>query len=282
MTQKIVFLDIDGTLANRNHVPLSARWACRKARQNGHLLYICTGRARIQISPRLLKMGFDGVISSGGGYIETTGPGQPPKLLFHGALEKKTLRRLLDYLNARQAPYLLELPHKVLASPSFKPYFDRLFAGMSWSPRACMERLFIRFVFRRREYGETEPQEDVYKVVFMESNGLTFEAVQQEFGGECELFRNSIPIKNMKGGEISPRGVHKGAALEKVIAYHGIARENAIALGDSDNDRTMLECAGVGIAMGNADEFLKQIADDVTDAIGKAGLAKAFKKYGLV
>ncbi|MHB9290990.1 putative Phosphatase YwpJ [Hollandina sp. SP2] len=282
MTQKIVFLDIDGTLANHNHVPLSARRACCKARQNGHLLYICTGRARIQISRRILKMGFDGVISSGGGYIEITGQGQAPKLLSHAALEKKTLRRLLDYFNARQTPYLLELPGKVLASPSCKPYFDRLFAGMSWSPRACMERLFLWFILHRREYGEIDPHEDVYKVVFMEFDGLTFEAVQQEFGGECELFRNSIPIQNMKGGEISPRGVHKGSALEKVIAYHGISRENAIALGDSDNDRTMLECAGVGIAMGNADEALKQTADDVTDAIGKGGLAKAFKKYGLL
>ncbi|MDR2797373.1 MAG: Cof-type HAD-IIB family hydrolase [Treponema sp.] len=282
MNQKIVFLDIDGTLANHNYVPLSARWACRKARQNGHLLYICTGRSRVQISRRILKMGFDGVVSSGGAYIETAGQGQASQLLFHTSLEKKTLLRLRDYFNARQTPYMLELPSKVLASPYLKSYFDRLYTGISLNPRVCMERLFIRFIFHHLAHGETDFQEDVCKVVFMEFNGLTFEMVQQEFGGECELFRNSIPIQHMKGGEISPRGVHKGAALEKVIAYHGIPRENAIAIGDSDNDRTMLECAGVGIAMGNADEALKQIADDVTDTSGKAGLAKAFKKYGLV
>ncbi|MDR0722648.1 MAG: Cof-type HAD-IIB family hydrolase [Treponema sp.] len=282
MNQKIVFLDIDGTLANHNHVPLSAQRACRTARQNGHLLYICTGRPRVQISRRILKMGFDGVVSSGGAYIETTSPGRAPTLLFHASLEKKILYRLRDYFNARQTPYLLELPGKVCASPYLKSYFDTLYTGMSWSPRIGMERFFIHFFFRHLIQGEIDSQEDVCKVVFMEFNGLTFEAVQQEFGGECELFRNSIPIQNMKGGEISPRGVHKGAALERVIAYHGIPRENAIAIGDSDNDRTMLECAGVGIAMGNADEALKQIADDVTDTSGNAGLAKAFKKYGLV
>jgi Cof subfamily protein (haloacid dehalogenase superfamily) len=282
MKQKMVFLDIDGTLAEHNHVPLSARRACRIARQNGHVLYICTGRSRVQISRGLLKMGFDGVVSSGGAYIETLGPGKAPKTLFYASIEKKTLCRLRDYFNARRIPYMLELPGKVLASPYLKPYFDHLYAGMALSPRVCMERLFIRFIFQHLVQGEIGPQEDVCKVVFMEAQGLTFEAVEEEFRGECELFRNSIPIRHMKGGEISPLGVHKGAALEKVAAYHGISRENTIAIGDSDNDRTMLEWAGVGIAMGNADKALKQSADDVTDTIGNAGLAKAFKKYGLV
>ncbi|MDR2398210.1 MAG: HAD hydrolase family protein, partial [Spirochaetaceae bacterium] len=66
MNQKMVFLDIDGTLADHNYVPRSARRACREAREKGHLLYICTGRPRIQISPHILKLGFDGVVSSGG------------------------------------------------------------------------------------------------------------------------------------------------------------------------------------------------------------------------
>jgi Cof subfamily protein (haloacid dehalogenase superfamily) len=280
--QKLVFLDIDGTLAERDHVPLSARRACRKARQNGHLLYICTGRARVQISPRILKMGFDGVVSSGGAYIETAGADKVLRLLFHTSFERAILPRLLEYLNAGKTPYMLELPGSVFAGPYLKPWFERVYAERPRTFRAFMEKLFLRLVFRAMVPGDPPSWDGVCKVVFMETGGLTFEDVQREFGDVCELFRNSIPIQNMKGGEISPRGVHKGAALEKAAAYHGIAREDTIALGDSDNDRTMLEWAGVGIAMGNADETLKQAADDVTDPIGKAGVAKAFKKYGLI
>ncbi|MDR2151086.1 MAG: Cof-type HAD-IIB family hydrolase [Spirochaetaceae bacterium] len=282
MNQKIVFLDIDGTLADRNRIPSSARRACREARKNGHLLYICTGRPLIQISSQILKMGFDGVVSSGGACIETANTDKVRKILFQASFEEKTVRRLLDYLNAGKTPYMVELSDKVLAGPYLKPWLERVYTSRSWNLRMFMEKLFMRFFFRRLVAGEPSAEEDVCKVVFMESGGPTFEDIKREFGDECELFRNSIPIQNMKGGEISPRGIHKGAALEKVAAYHGIAREDTIALGDSDNDRTMLECAGVGIAMGNADEALKQRADDVTDTLENHGLAKAFKKYGLL
>jgi Cof subfamily protein (haloacid dehalogenase superfamily) len=285
MNQKIIFLDIDGTLANHNHVPWSAKRACRKARKNGHILYICTGRPRKQISPNILKVGFDGIVSSGGACIETKGEGRSTKLLFHASFERTALLRLIDYLKAGKNPYMIELPGEVFAGPYLQPWFDQIYTERPRTFREFIEKIFLRFFlsfFHRLSPGEPDSWDDVCKVVFMESGGAAFEDIQREFGGEFELFRNSIPIKQMKGGEISPRGIHKGAALEKVAAYHGMTRENTIALGDSDNDRTMLEYAGVGIAMGNADESLKQTADDVTDTVGNAGLAKAFKKYGLM
>jgi Cof subfamily protein (haloacid dehalogenase superfamily) len=284
VNQKIIFLDIDGTLADHNHIPLSAWRVCRKARKNGHLLYICTGRPRVQISPSILRAGFDGVVSSGGAWIETmdTAKGTNPQVLFHTSFEKKFICRLINYFKSYKTPYMLELPGKVLAGSYVKPWLDALHAGTRWTLRAVTEKIFTRIIFRSLVEDDPDSWDEVCKVVFMEPAGLTFEDVEREFQGECELFRNSIPVKGMKGGEISPLGVHKGAALERVIAYHGIDRENSIAIGDSDNDRTMLECAGVGIAMGNADDTLKQIADDVTDTIENAGLAKAFKKYGLV
>jgi hydroxymethylpyrimidine pyrophosphatase-like HAD family hydrolase len=227
-------------------------------------------------------MGFDGVVSSGGAYIETAEPGQAPKLLFRAFFEQKTLRRLLDYLNAGKNPYMIELPGKVFAGPYLKSWFDTVYAGQPRTFRTFMEKIFMRILFRKLVQGEPSSGDSVCKIVFLESGGVDFEALQKEFGGECELFRNSIPVSYMKGGEISPRGVHKGSALEKVAAYHGASREDTIAFGDSDNDRTMLEYAGVGIAMGNADQTLKQGADDVTDTIGNDGLAKAFKKHGLI
>ena len=96
------------------------------------------------------------------------------------------------------------------------------------------------------------------------------------------MFRGSIPIFGEAGGEVSMRGIHKGFAVEFLLKHYGMNRLDAIAIGDSDNDRKMLEAAGVGIAMGNADEDLKKSADYVTDRIENAGLAKAFEKYNLV
>ncbi|MDR0706515.1 MAG: Cof-type HAD-IIB family hydrolase [Treponema sp.] len=263
-SRKLIFLDIDGTLTPYiNHVPASALAACRAARNNGHLLYIATGRSRSHIHESIIAVGFDGIICSGGAYIEIEG-----QAVFSAFMPQAQLERLIAYFNGRNASYSLELPEKVIASPQF----------YSFAPRALLRML-------RNSYaplGETFDKERVCKLVFMESKDVRFEDVQNEFGADCELFRNSIPIPGMSGGEISAKGVHKGSAAAWVARYHGMDRADAIAFGDSDNDRAMLEYAGVGVAMENGDEALKRMADDVAGHVRRGGLAKAFKKYGLV
>ncbi|MDR1325315.1 MAG: Cof-type HAD-IIB family hydrolase [Treponema sp.] len=263
-SRKLVFLDIDGTLTSYlNHVPASALAACRAARENGHLLYIASGRSRAQISPSILSVGFDGVISSGGAYIELGG-----KVVYSAFLPRSTLERLTAYLDGRGVAYSLELPEKVAAN-------QRFYARM---PHA----LFSLVSYGYAAPGESFDQERVCKVVFMESKELCFEDVQHEFSADCEIFRLSIPVPGMSGGEISAKGIHKGTAAAWAAKYHGIEQKDTIAFGDSDNDRTMLEYAGVGVAMGNSDEALKRVADDVTGHVRRGGLAKAFGKYGLV
>ena len=70
MNQKLIFLDIDGTLCvpGSNVPPTSALEAIRKAREAGHLVFLCTGRNLGMLSP-LLGYGFDGVVGSSGGYV---------------------------------------------------------------------------------------------------------------------------------------------------------------------------------------------------------------------
>ena len=66
-SSKLVFIDIDGTLADENHiVPESAKTACARAQANGHKLFICTGRSVPKIERNILDLGFDGVVSVAG------------------------------------------------------------------------------------------------------------------------------------------------------------------------------------------------------------------------
>jgi Cof subfamily protein (haloacid dehalogenase superfamily) len=275
--KKIVFLDIDGTLASRvAHVPSSAKKACRAARKNGHLLYIASGRSKVQIPKKILSIGFDGVISSGGADIEAG-----ERSIFSTAFDSAMLERLISYFDAHKAPYVLELIDKVVDGPYFYITLKKL-AASSMSFGGVVSRSVMRF-FR----GKTTPfdagfdHNAVRKVGFFETEGMTYKDVQTEFSDVCEIFRNSIPVPGLSGGEISPKGVHKGAALDKVLEYHGLAREDSIAFGDSDNDRMMIQYAGVGVAMGNADEELKCVADEVTGTAKSGGIAQAFKKHGL-
>ena len=59
-------------------------------------------------------------------------------------------------------------------------------------------------------------------------------------------------------------------------------REDAVAIGDGDNDIEMIRYAGTGVAMGNGSPWVKEIADYVTDSIEKDGLWKAFSHLGLL
>src|SRR5699024_9567724 len=91
---------------------------------------------------------------------------------------------------------------------------------------------------------------------------------------ELEL-TNSMPYNV----EINPAGVNKAAALEKVCDWMGITMNNVMAAGDSLNDIKMIEQAGTGVAMGNAQEAIKKVADYVTDSNNQDGVANAIQRF---
>ena len=78
---------------------------------------------------------------------------------------------------------------------------------------------------------------------------------------------------------MSPPGVTKGAALRELAVLTGIPVEETIAVGDSGNDIAMLEAAGLAVAMGNADEELKAVADVTVATNEEDGCAEAIRKY---
>lgn len=116
------------------------------------------------------------------------------------------------------------------------------------------------------------------KIGFDSHNPRNLEKFMQElshFGG-LEL-TNSQP-HNL---EINPEGVHKGSALSKVCKKIGITMEEVMSVGDSLNDMKMIQQAGLGVAMGNAQEAIKKAADFETDTNDRDGVAKAIEHFVL-
>ncbi|TCP69121.1 HAD family hydrolase [Baia soyae] len=79
--------------------------------------------------------------------------------------------------------------------------------------------------------------------------------------------------------EVLRQGVDKAVGVERIAHYYNIPKERIIAFGDEDNDMEMLQYVGKGVAMGNAIEALKNVADDVTDRNDQDGIANYLKKY---
>ncbi|MEG0277051.1 MAG: HAD-IIB family hydrolase [Coprobacillus sp.] len=83
-------------------------------------------------------------------------------------------------------------------------------------------------------------------------------------------------------GELSVEGVNKASAIEVLINHLGIPKENTYAFGDGMNDVDMLEYCQYGIAVGNAKDGLKAIADEGTDDIVDDGIYNSMKKHSLI
>ena len=83
-------------------------------------------------------------------------------------------------------------------------------------------------------------------------------------------------------GEIIPRGIDKGRGMELVCRYYDAGLQDTIAFGDSMNDLEMMQAAGISVAMGNACQTLKDMADTVCEEVWKDGIYHEFCRLGLI
>ena len=77
-------------------------------------------------------------------------------------------------------------------------------------------------------------------------------------------------------------GVHKAAAIAVVLDHLGFDQADSIAFGDNLNDLEMLQFAGVGVAMGQASDRVKAVADEVTGSPDEDGIRDGFARHGLL
>lgn len=81
--------------------------------------------------------------------------------------------------------------------------------------------------------------------------------------------------------EVMDANTSKGIAIDNLAKQLGITREEVICIGDNENDLSMIEYAGLGVAMGNAEDFVKEKADYITDTNLNAGVAKVIDRFVL-
>lgn len=104
---------------------------------------------------------------------------------------------------------------------------------------------------------------------------------------EIEKYKVQFPTIHFKRWHpnivnVLEEDVSKSIAIKKVLDYFGFTKEEAIAFGDGENDMDMLEIVDIGIAMGNANEKLKSIANFVTNDSSENGIEWALKHYQLI
>lgn len=101
-----------------------------------------------------------------------------------------------------------------------------------------------------------------------------FSRLQERFSGRYEMVRTCPKLI-----EISPGGITKGKTLERLMQEEKIGKDEILVFGDGENDADMFRQVVHSIAMGNAADYVKQHASEVTDSNNREGVLKALKKY---
>lgn len=279
MVRKIVFIDVDGTLVNDNGIiPESAQLAIKEARKNGHYIFLCTGRSKAELFDHIMEIGFDGVIAAAGGYIEFEN-----KVIMHQKVQNEDVKHLVNYFNENNIDFYLESNGGLFASKNCKEHLRNIIFGDSNLDSKTREELekgmnpFIECLIE----GEDLIRDDINKVSFLGSV-VPIETIKEEFKEKFNVISSTVPSFGENSGELSIPGIHKATAIEILLDYLNLSKDDTFAYGDGINDAEMIEFVKVGVAMGNAKEELKKIADDVTNTHDEDGIYNSFKKYNLI
>jgi len=286
MNRRIAFLDIDGTILDHGErIAPSTIDAVRHARDNGHLVYLCTGRGRAEINAAVRDIGFDGTISAGGGFAEIG-----DELVISRALPEEAVLAMIGFYEESGYDFYLQSYDEVYPSPGvaerFRSYLhadlaDRTRGSAQADSVAVPPGAFeteLRAFEDVRPYGTT----GIAKSVFLGSDETAFDRVAAHFQGVFHVVTGTIPHLGRGSGEVTSHGVNKGSTILLLLELLGSTAENAIGIGDSGNDIEMLQLCGVGIAMGNAAPEIKAIADETTTSVLDDGVWNAFRRHGLI
>lgn len=272
MNRKVVFLDVDGTVVNdKGIIPESTKTAIRKAVENGHKMVVCSGRSLFQLPQMLLDLGFSGMITSAGAQVIADG-----KEIYHAVIDEEHRKWISEYMEKNQFAFCFQTDDGVVMNERSS---QRIFGIMT--DMGITEEHLHQLV------GDTFIQEDVWNNA-KEEKLIYYDA---PFGvarvhADLEPYFDAVAL-SLSGaddycGEVGINGIHKATGMKRYLEYVGISREDSIAIGDGPNDLQMMDYAGIGIAMGNAKDEVKERADMVTAHIDEDGIYLALEKLGLL
>lgn len=284
ISPRIAFLDVDGTIIDSGEqIAPSTIDAVRTARRNGHLVYLSTGRTSVEIYPAILEIGFDGAISAGGGFA-TVGD----DLVIEHTMPEDSVKRMIRFYEDSGYDFYLQSFDQVYPSPGVRDRFanylddDRKRKGQPRTGLASVTPVGEHPALRA--FADVRPFSfaGIAKSVFLAGKMTAFERVAEALSGDFHVITGTIPHLGRSSGEVTLSGVNKGATILELLGRLGFDATSAIGIGDSSNDIEMLQVCGVGIAMGNATDDIKAVADEVTTSVLDDGVWNAFRNQGLI
>lgn len=269
MTHKILVLDIDGTLTNsKKEVTPATKAALTKLQEAGGIVAIASGRPTAGTA----KIAEECDLAKYGGYI----------ISYNGARIVRWDSKEVLYNNNLPQQYIPQIfeiaKERGVGMISYDPD-DNLITGTATDKYMELEaRINGRVINQVKDFIGTI-QFPVNKCLISgepEILAPLTEELKKRYYGVLNIYRSEPFFL-----EIMPPSVDKAHALERLLPSIGIRREECICCGDGYNDITMLQYAGIGVAMANAQPEVKEAADVITLSNDEDGLVPIIEKYFL-
>jgi len=254
---KIVFFDIDGTLIDPATGQVSAKTfeTLNRLREKGILLCIATGRCPVVI-PQFGCFQFDAYCTFNGSLCYTK-----TEVIHSNPLLPEDVSKVLENAAAIGRPVSVATRDRMAANGVDDDLSDYY--------------LLADLTLTVADDFDSVCRENVYQIML----GCREEDHEAIIRGAAGV---KIAVSWDRAVDVISASSGKGAAIAKILAHYNLVPSQALAFGDSYNDIDMLQAVGTGVAMGNAADRLKEVADDICGHVSEDGIYHYCIDHGLI
>lgn len=254
---KIIFFDIDGTLIDMKKKVISEKMkeTLIRLKENGILICIATGRTPVTM-PKFDFVDFDAFLTFNGSYCFNK-----KDAIFSNPIPTEDVKKIISNAAAIGRPVSIATKERLSANGRDQDLVDYY----------KIAKLEVKVT----DDFEQVAEEEIYQIM-MGCYKEEYDSMMKGIEGAriTGWWDRAVDIIPANGG--------KGVGVEKILEYYHLDKSEALAFGDGNNDIELLQAVGCGVAMENASEQLKAIADDVCGHVAEDGIYHYCLKHGLI
>ncbi|MGN1299392.1 MAG: Cof-type HAD-IIB family hydrolase [Candidatus Scatovivens sp.] len=289
---KLLAIDLDGTLLNSyGEVSPKTRNALKEAKKQGVEVVLSSGRTIDSVKNLAIELGVDNYLISGNGAVVYDIKNK--EIIYNQFLSKEKILQIAKICEENSIYYNIYTETEIVTKSL---NYNVLFYYNENLKKPENRRTQINIVTDVIKYIEENDKQRFLKVTICEKNKLIFNSILRKINEIKDLDILEVEYmsrKKVKNGtdeipieyfytEVTNENVNKWTALKYLMDKLNIKQKEVVAIGDNMNDKEMIENSGLGIAMGNSNSKMKEIADIVVKDNNSDGVCEAIQRYIII
>lgn len=259
---------MDGTLLNSRHeISSENRELIKTCIEKGVKFVLISGREIESIKHYSRILNLDTYLTGYNGSLITNNDGN--KAVFSNTLNPRLVKTVIEEAYKANMFIIAFLQDSILVSDNSSKWYKNFLDFTIANPIVVDDLLLY--------LDENNKWDEINKICLSDDHKKLIdfkEAIEPKLKEEFTLLF-SLPFFL----EVFNNNVSKGLALEKLAHYYGVNREEILAIGDGENDISMIKFAGLGVAMGNSSQLVRNSADFITLTNDENGVASTLRKF---